>query len=72
MIVEDDDGQPIDDLTGEEVVQLTMAAFLHMSEHNFVTDKELLEDILSWFKLMTVDIVDVEVYQIHDEADGCH
>ena len=54
----------LDRLTGEELVQLAMMAFIHMYEHETVPKEQLLEDILTWFRIMTDEIVDLEVHQV--------
>ena len=54
----------LESLDQEELVALAMLAFLKMKKDKILTDKELLEDILLWFSVLTLgheyDIIEVE------------
>jgi hypothetical protein len=54
----------LDRLEPHELTQLAMMAFIHMYENDTIPKEQLLEDILVWFRLMTEDIIDLEIHQV--------
>jgi hypothetical protein len=60
----------IDDLDGTELLLLAMCAFLKMKRDKVLTDQELLEDILAWFTIMTMEIPVIETHQLVEQPEG--
>ena len=56
--------EELDELTGEELVRLSMLAFIFMHDKRTIPKEQLLDDILNWFRMMTDDIDEIEVHEV--------
>lgn len=62
----------LDQLEPHELVQLAMMAFLHMYDKHTIPKDKLLEDIITWFRIMTDVISEIEVHQVMPLNDTNH
>ena len=54
----------LEELSPQELVHLAMLAFIHMHDKKVIPKDQLLEDIMTWFRLMTDDIDDLQIHEV--------